>query len=126
MPVTPILALALVAAAAAEQASQVPSVAASAARARPARPIASFFYREDYPVSALTGRQEGRTAFRLTIGPNGRVTGCVVLGSSGSAALDGATCRVLRGRARFVPARDEAGRPTADDYFGEYTWRLPR
>ena len=124
MPVTPILALGLVAAAA--QASQDQPAAPSASPARPARPLASFFYREDYPFSALTGRQEGRTAFRLTIGPNGRVTGCVVLGSSGSVALDATTCRVLRGRARFVPARDEAGRPTSGDYFGEYAWRLPR
>ena len=112
--------------AAGQQASQAPPAPPSATRAQPARPLASFFYREDYPVAALTGRQEGRTSFRLAIGPNGRVTGCIVLGSSGSNALDAATCRILRGRARFRPARDEAGRPTADEYFGQYDWRIPR
>lgn len=100
--------------------------AAGPARAEPARPLQSLLQPDDYPAAALAARQEGRTAYRLAIGPDGRVTGCVVLVSSGSAALDSATCRIIRSRARFVPARDDAGRPASDDYFGEYVWRLPR
>lgn len=100
--------------------------AAGPARAEPARPLQSLIQPDDYPAAALAARQEGRTSYRLAIGPDGRVTGCVVLVSSGSSALDAATCRIIRSRARFSPARDGAGRPISDDYFGEYAWRLPR
>jgi TonB family protein len=100
--------------------------AAGAAPALPMRPLQSLIVAADYPAPALAARQEGRTTYRLAIGPDGRVTGCVVLGSSGSSALDSATCRLLRSRGRFTPARDDAGHPVGDDYFGEYVWRLPR
>ena len=103
----------------------VPTTAAGQAAA-PLRPIQSLIMAADYPPAALAARQEGRTSYRLAIGPDGRVTGCVVLGSSGSSALDAATCRLLRARARFTPARDSSGSPTSDNYFGEYAWRLPR
>ena len=94
--------------------------------AQPTRPLQSLISADDYPAEALRNRQDGRTSYRLAIGPDGRVTGCVVLGSSGSSALDAATCRLLRARARFTPARDSAGIPTSDNYFGAYDWRLPR
>ena len=90
------------------------------------RPLQTLIMAADYPPAALAARQEGRTSFRLAIGPDGRVNGCVVLGSSGSSALDAATCRLLRARARFTPARDSDGSPTSDNYFGAFDWRLPR
>ena len=40
------------------------------------------------------------------------MTDCSVTSSSGSSALDQATCRILRSRARFTPARDSSGNPT--------------
>ena len=40
-------------------------------------------------------------------------------------ALDASTCRILRARARFTPARDPSGNPVADEYFGQLAWRLP-
>jgi periplasmic protein TonB len=98
----------------------------AAVRAVPERPLQSLIGTGDYPAAAIRARQEGRSSFRLAIGPDGRVTGCVVLGSSGSSALDAATCRIIRSRARFTPARDASGRLVSDDYFGEYVWRLPR
>jgi len=55
---------------------------------------------------------------------DGRVTGCTVTGSSGSAALDNATCRIMRSRARFSPARDSNGQPTTDSYAASITWRI--
>src|SRR5688500_325061 len=92
--------------------------------ARPAMPLQSLINIADYPPSALREREQGRPGFRLTVGPDGRVTGCVVLVSSGSPALDSTTCQVLRSRARFTPAVDSSGRPVQDLYWGEIAWRI--
>jgi protein TonB len=85
----------------------------------------SYFSADDYPAAALRGNDQGTTGFRLTIGPNGRVADCAVTSSSGSAALDQATCRILRSRARYTPARDSSGNPTSGTDSGRVTWRLP-
>jgi TonB family protein len=85
----------------------------------------AYFSTDDYPAAALRAYEQGTTGFRLVIGPNGRVTACEVTASSGSAALDQATCRILRSRARYTPARDSRGNPTTGSDFGRVTWRLP-
>lgn len=79
----------------------------------------------DYPSSALRAEESGTTGFRLEIGTNGRVTSCTVTSSSGSSALDAATCRLIRSRARFTPAKDSSGNPTTDTYSNRIQWRLP-
>jgi periplasmic protein TonB len=86
--------------------------------------LASYVSNDDYPASALRNEEEGTTRFRLTVGTNGRVTDCSVTSSSGSAALDSATCRIMRSRARFTPARDNQGNPTTDTYTSSITWRI--
>ena len=86
--------------------------------------LSSYVSNDDYPASALRNEEEGTTRFRLTVGPDGRVTGCTVTGSSGSAALDNATCRIMRSRARFTPARDNQGNPTTDSHSASITWRI--
>lgn len=88
--------------------------------------LGSYFSRDDYPRTALRNREQGRVAFRLSIGHNGRVTDCVVTASSGSAALDEVTCRILRERTRYQPARDAEGNPTTGNDEGSITWVLPR
>jgi protein TonB len=85
----------------------------------------SYFSADDYPAAALRGNDQGTTGFSLTIGPNGRVSDCSVTSSSGSSALDQATCRILRSRARYTPARDSSGNPTSGRDSGRVTWRLP-
>jgi periplasmic protein TonB len=85
----------------------------------------SYFSGDDYPAAALRGSDQGTTGFSLTIGPSGRVEACTVTSSSGSAALDQATCRILRSRARYTPARDQNGNPTSGRDSGRVTWRLP-
>jgi len=87
--------------------------------------LGSYFSTDDYPAAALRGNEQGTTSFRLTIGPNGRVSDCAITRSSGSLALDTATCRILTSRARYVPARDSAGSPTAGLDSGRVTWQLP-
>jgi periplasmic protein TonB len=85
-----------------------------------------LFSSDDYPARALRGEEEGRVAYRIRIGPDGRVSQCDIRVSSGSAALDDTTCRIVRARARFAPARDSQGHAVPDAREGEVFWRLPR
>ncbi|MGQ0559962.1 MAG: TonB family protein [Sphingosinicella sp.] len=86
--------------------------------------LSSYVSNDDYPASAIRNEESGTTGFRLTVGPAGRVTNCVITSSSGSASLDSTTCRLMRSRARFTPARDQFGQPTTDSVSNRITWRL--
>lgn len=87
--------------------------------------LRTLFSSDDYPASAQASGAEGTVQAVLTIGPDGRVTGCSVTRSSGNGSLDSATCSILRRRAKFTPARDSNGNPTSDTYTTPpITWRL--
>ena len=97
--------------------------------AEPARAMANlamYVSNDDYPAEAMFNDEEGTTGFRLFIGPNGRVSDCEVTSSSRSASLDEATCRIMRARVRFSPARDVFGRPTEDSVSSRIRWQLAR
>jgi len=87
--------------------------------------LASYITNDDYPSSALRNEEQGTTGFRLDVGPDGRVSGCTVTAPSGSSALDTATCRLLRSRARFTPATDSTGARTSDSVSGRIRWQIP-
>lgn len=80
----------------------------------------------DYPSRALQQEREGTTGFRVTVGPNGRVTDCQVTSSSGHADLDQATCSNVTRRARFDPALDSNGNPTNGTYSNRVRWQIPK
>jgi len=67
---------------------------------------------ENYPARAIRDEIEGRVGVRVTIGSNGRVTGCTVTSSGGSKVLDDAACEGMQRYARYKPALDDAGNPT--------------
>lgn len=93
-----------------------------AARARGS--LQGLFRPDDYPASAAESGDQGSTGVRLTINGDGRVTGCSVTRTSGSRAMDNATCSVLRSRARYTPASDQNNQPTTDTQNATITWRL--
>lgn len=64
---------------------------------------------DDYPASLVGKPTPGPVSVLLTVGPNGRIVRCDILRSSGAAALDSATCRLMVSRARFEPAHDAKG-----------------
>ncbi|MCE2842158.1 MAG: energy transducer TonB [Novosphingobium sp.] len=80
----------------------------------------------DYPTRALREEREGTTSFRVSVGPDGRVTGCTVTSSSGSPDLDEATCSNVTRRARFNPATDGEGQPTSGSYSNRVRWVIPK
>jgi len=81
---------------------------------------------KDYPSVSLRLGEQGTVRFEVSVGSDGRVTGCRVTASSGSADLDAATCRNVSKRARFEAATDDSGARTAGTYQGSIRWVIPQ
>ncbi|HEX8263273.1 MAG TPA: TonB family protein [Allosphingosinicella sp.] len=114
--------LTLVAAAlGADAADSAPTGEPARARAN----LTALFSDADYPAAAIAAREQGTVEFMLEVAATGLVQGCTVTGSSGSEALDSATCGVLAQRARFTPARGPGGIPVPDRVKGRVRWLLP-
>jgi len=107
------------------QLSPSPSPSFAVRAAAPMSAPGSWVSDRDYPSAAIRAEREGTTRFRLTIGPDGRVTGCEVTGSSGSADLDAATCAKVSARAKFTPALGGDGMPTSGSFSSAVRWVLP-
>lgn len=103
--------------------SAASAIAPLAARPRndPARWITTNDYRSNWIARELTGTAR----FRLEIAADGSVTDCAITGSTGHAALDTATCRLLEQRARFEPARNAKGDAVAGSFANAVRWELP-
>ena len=71
------------------------------------------------PAAAIGSGAHGRVSVMLGLDTQGRITDCHILQSSGSSALDMATCNILHRRARFTPAMDKNGNPVAS-YIGQH------
>jgi TonB family protein len=87
--------------------------------------LMAIFSTDDYPSSAIRREEQGTVAYRLQIDRRGRVGECRIIQSSGSEALDRATCDILSSRARFNPARNSEGQRVEDEYSGRIRWELP-
>ena len=79
----------------------------------------------DYPTLALKEEREGISAFRVTVGKDGRVTGCEITESSGHSDLDEATCANVTKRAEFFPAQDKKGKVKIGTYANRVRWQIP-
>ncbi|MES2444628.1 MAG: energy transducer TonB [Pseudomonadota bacterium] len=90
-----------------------------------ARAPESWVTNDYYPPAALRAHQAGMTRFRLEIDAAGRVSDCILTGSSGWPVLDATTCALLKRRARFVPAEDHAGAKVASSWSSRFRWELP-
>lgn len=106
--------------------SPSPSAAFLPRSARPKTSPGTWATTLDYPARAIREGREGTTAFRVSIGTDGRVTDCMIIRSSGSQDLDDATCAKVSKRAKFEPATDSAGNPVAGSYANSIRWVLPK
>jgi len=61
---------------------------------------ARWIFPPDYPAALLSRRSGGTVEFQLSFDPEGRVTGCVIQKSSGTALLDAQACRLSLRRMR--------------------------
>jgi protein TonB len=89
------------------------------------RPIAGAIAHSDYPKAALHGDMQGRVEALLTINEKGLVSTCAIRRSSGNRLLDRTTCRLVRTRYRFDPARDAEGRPVRTLAVLPVEWMIP-
>ena len=80
----------------------------------------------DYPRSASVAKQGGTVTAHFSVGTDGRVSKCRIVKSSGNAAIDAATCRLIEQRFRYEPARNRAGQPISDVTGWQQTWWLER
>ena len=85
----------------------------------------SWVTTQDYRSSWINRELTGTTGFTLKIGTSGRVESCLVTRSSGHDVLDAATCDLVTRRARFDPARDDAGNKTSGTFTNSVRWQLP-
>lgn len=101
----------------AEPAEVVPRQPPERDLSRPAQPDGQARWArraiENYPSRALRREIEGTVGVTLTIAVDGRASSCSVSSTSGSDILDEAACADLQRYARFVPAFDSRGTPTA-------------
>ena len=87
---------------------------------------ARWFVPSDYPAAALRRNEGGSTTALLSVDSEGAIAGCEVVASSGSEALDSATCRLLSQRGRFQPARDSSGAAVESRFRYTMEWRITR
>jgi periplasmic protein TonB len=93
--------------------------------AKPRGNPGSWIGEQDYRTSWINRDLRGIAGFRLSVGADGRVTGCEITRSTGHGELDAATCALLQRRARFEPARDGTGARTSGTFASSVEWRIP-
>lgn len=93
--------------------------------ATPTTPPPWFKFAEDYPMKAFERKWEGVTQFQLLVAPDGSVSNCSIVKSSGHELLDETTCLLASKRAEFRPARGPDGNVVWGVYRSEAMWALP-
>jgi len=78
--------------------------------------VVPLFNVNEVPEEALRYGWSGVVKADLTITPEGRVSACTIVQSTGHKLLDDFTCKVLMMRARFTPAKDKDGKPIESHY----------
>lgn len=110
-------------------AATAPASPASAVAASSPQPLGNpgtWVTTADYPAQSMRRSEQGSTGFSLEVNSLGEVTSCTIVSTSGSAALDQATCYLVSQRARFRPARGIDSRPIAGTYNNRIRWVLPK
>lgn len=79
-------------------------------RFTPARLVTPLRNR-DYQALAANRMPTGSGDVAIVIAPNGRISSCRVIRSSGDPVVDGGLCPLVASRLYFAPARDDRGRP---------------
>ena len=76
----------------------------------------------DYPRGVDAAALGAKMTVQFTVQPDGRVSGCTAIESSGSTVLDDATCRAVERRYRYEPSRDPEGRPVPSMVVESHRW----
>ncbi len=79
----------------------------------------------DYRSVWIRQDMSGVAGFAVTIDAKGRVSDCTITRSTGHAALDNATCKLVERRARFHAAKDSYGNAIAGTFSSSVNWKIP-
>lgn len=91
----------------------------------PANDRSGWVTTADYPARDLRLGHTGTTKYRVVISSSGKVQSCEIIGTSGFAGLDEATCKYVSRRARFDPASNSNGEKVVGTWSGSVSWRIP-
>lgn len=87
----------------------------------PARKLTKIPNRE-YRRFASTGIPTGSVAISIRVNPDGSVSNCRIVRTSGSPYADSLMCQLTQEYVRFSPARDPSGRAIAEDMTWVPNW----
>ena len=76
----------------------------------------------DYPIATRDLRINDFVIVAITVGTDGRPTGCRVSRPSKDAQANAITCQLALKRFRFKPATDASGKPVASIYGWKQSW----
>ena len=86
------------------------------------RDPSSWITSDDYPPEALRNDDEGTVTITWVADPDGRITECRTLASSGHASLDHAACAAVLRRGRYAAVPADRG-PRV--FTRRVVWRIP-
>lgn len=90
---------------------RLPDAALASTSGADGQAATTLFSADDYPAEAVKNNWEGKVVADLDVSPEGHVSACTIVESSGHEVLDQATCDILRKRAVFKPTTDSNGKP---------------
>jgi len=79
----------------------------------------------DYPIKMLQAGQPALVDFRLSVGADGKPSGCKIQATTRPKEFDDAVCQSLMRRASFLPALDASGQPIASWWRSRVRFQLP-
>lgn len=79
----------------------------------------------DYPPVAVAKRQQGNGSILINIAEDGSVSKCRLHYWNGNKSLGRTTCALISQRAKYIPARDAAGKPVPGEDYVSVEWLLP-
>jgi protein TonB len=80
----------------------------------------------DFPKKTRSLRAGHAVTVEMTVGADGRASGCRVVKPSPDAEADRIVCELAEKRFRFRPKTDSAGNPVAARYRWQQRWWNPR
>ncbi|WP_162225084.1 TonB family protein [Erythrobacter sp. SG61-1L] len=90
----------------------------------PSKPLNSgkWFLARDLIDPVFKGRLHGLVGYVFHVSPEGKVTHCTVLQSSGDDRIDAKICDLVVQRAKFRPAGNPEGQPVQGTYSTRLYW----
>jgi len=79
-----------------------------------------------YPAHAFQRSGQGTASYTVEVNERGRADKCIITQSSGWVDLDRETCKNLRQRTIFSPAKDKDGKAVRGTYSNKMRWAIPQ